>query len=122
MIQNGCIKKNLRQNKDQNIRIQIIQRAAGPFEYLHHNLGLGGSLRDGPRIQRDFDLELILPPFNIRPGISNWARCRLLKSRLGSDSSPLLHADQLHLDQKIQRAMPGSRAKFKFSSGYFILL
>ena len=33
---------------------------------MHHHLGLGGCFRDGPRIQRDFqvDLELILLPVN----------------------------------------------------------
>ena len=37
-----------------------------PFENVHHHLGLGGRFRDGPRIQRDFqvDLELILLPVN----------------------------------------------------------
>ena len=45
------------------------------------NTSMGIFFRNGPRIERDFDIDLILPPVHFKSGMPNGARSRFISSR-----------------------------------------
>ncbi len=51
-----------------------------PLTVSKINTSMGIFFRNGPRIE-DFDIDLILPPVHIMPGMPNGARSRFISSR-----------------------------------------